>query len=108
MLGWKTVTFPHIRLIHHRPTGGAYGSWNDSVKNGMANYVTGYHPLFMVCKCLRRLFSKPHSFQAFGLFYGFIKGYLKNIAQVEDRAAIKYLRTQQWRALTLRSSLWRS
>lgn len=106
MLGWTTRTFPSIQLIHHRPTGGAYGSWNDWVKNGLANYVTGYHPLFMVCKCLRRLFKKPYNLQAFGLFCGFMKGYLKSISQVQDRAAIRYLRHQQWRALTFRSSLW--
>lgn len=107
MLGWKTVTFQDIRLIHHRPTGGAYGSWNDLVKNGLANYVAGYHPLFMICKCLSRLFSKPVGLQSAGLFWGFFKGYFKNVAQVQDRAVISYLRNQQWRALTLRNNIWR-
>jgi biofilm PGA synthesis N-glycosyltransferase PgaC len=108
MLGWKTATFPHIQLIHHRPSGGAYGSWNDGVKNGLANYITGYHPLFMLCKCIRRLFCQPYGSQALGLGWGFLKGYLKRVPQVGDPAAIMYLRDQQWRALTLRSSLWRS
>lgn len=107
MLGWKTSTFPHIQLIHCRPTGGAYGSWNDWVKNGLANYITGYHPLFMLCKCFRRLFYKPYGKQALGLSCGFLKGYLKRVPRAADPAAIMYLRDQQWRALTLRHSLWR-
>ncbi len=107
MLGWKSATFPHIQLIHHRPTGGAYGSWNDCVKNGLANYITGYHPLFMFCKCIRRLFCRPCNWQVVGLGWGFLKGYLKRVPQVGDPATIIYLRNQQWRALTLRSSLWR-
>jgi biofilm PGA synthesis N-glycosyltransferase PgaC len=107
MLGWKTMTLPHIQLIHHRSTGGAYGSWKDWMKNGLANYITGYHPLFMLCKCVKRLCCKPYGIHAIALGWGFLKGYLKRIPQVEDSAAIRYLRDQQWRALTFRSSLWR-
>ena len=53
MLGWKTRTFNKIELVHHRPTGGAYGAWSDNVKNGLANYVVGYHPLFMLLNAHR-------------------------------------------------------
>jgi len=106
MLGWKTRTFPHIPLVHHRPTGGAYGSWNDSIKNGFANYVTGYQPLFMACKCVRRSFRRPH-WAGLALWLGFMKGYLRRIPRAQNRDMIRYLRRQQWRALTLQSSLWR-
>jgi len=105
MLGWNTLTFSGIHLVHHRPTGGAYGSWNNWVKNGLANYITGYHPVFMACKCLKRMLHKPH-IAGIGLWCGFMKGYFKKIPQVGDRAMIDYLRTQQWRALTFRHSLW--
>jgi glycosyltransferase involved in cell wall biosynthesis len=104
MLGWKTKTFPDIALIHHRPTGGAYGSWSNWVKNGLANYITGYDPVFMAVKCLRRSLRRPQS--GLGLWCGFMKGYFKRIPQVEDRAMIRYLRSQQRRALTFRSNLW--
>ena len=105
MLGWNTLTFSGIHLVHHRPTGGAYGSWNNWVKNGLANYITGYHPVFMACKCLKRMLHKPH-IAGIGLWCGFMKGYFKQIPQVDDRTMIEYLRTQQWRALTFRHSLW--
>ncbi|MEI8139847.1 MAG: glycosyltransferase family A protein [bacterium] len=106
MLGWRTRTFPGPRLVHHRQTGAADGSWNDSMKNGLANYVTGYHPLFMACKCIRRMLRKPWSPSGIALWLGFMKGYLNHIPQVDDPAMIRYLRNQQWRALTLRPSLW--
>jgi glycosyltransferase involved in cell wall biosynthesis len=106
MLGWKTMTFQNIQLMHHRPTGAASGSWNDWVKNGVANYITGYDPVFMACKCLRRTIRRPY-LNGLGLWVGFMKGYLKRIPQVNDRAVISYLRRQQWRALTLRNSFWR-
>ena len=106
MLGWSTRSFPHIRLIHLRRTGAAYGLSKDGVKNGLANYITGYHPLFMAAKCLRRMLRNPFSLEGLCLWIGFMKGYVKRIHQVEDRAMIRYLRQQQFRALTFRSNLW--
>jgi glycosyltransferase involved in cell wall biosynthesis len=105
MQGWRTLTFSKILLVHHRPTGGAYGSWNNWVKNGLANYISGYDPVFMACKCLKRTLHRPHK-AGIGLWCGFMKGYFKRIPQVNDRALIRYLRCQQWRALTFRQSLW--
>ena len=105
MLRWNTKTFPDIPLIHHRPTGGAYGSWSNWVKNGLANYITGYDPVFMAFKCIKRSVRQPRS--GFGLWYGFMSGYFRRIPKVQDRAMIRYLRGQQWRALTFRSNLWR-
>jgi glycosyltransferase involved in cell wall biosynthesis len=106
MLGWQTRTFAHIPIHHQRPTGGSYGSWNDRVKNGLSDYITGYHPVFMFCKCVRRFVRNPLSLEAPALGWGFLKGYLRRIPQVPDLGMIGYLRDQQWRALTFRSSLW--
>lgn len=110
MLGWKTLTLSHVRLVHHRTTGGAYGLWRDGIKNGLANYITGYDPVFMACKCVKRMLARPTPAglrEGFGLWYGFMKGYFKRFPKVADPGMIRYLRTQQRRALTLRPSLWR-
>ena len=61
MLGWATYTFPEIQALHHRPAGQAQGNWKNWVKNGRANYVAGYHPLFMLLKCFSRLKANPTS-----------------------------------------------
>ena len=105
MLGWRTRTLPDVKLHHHRPTGGAYGAWSTFVKNGLANYITGYDPVFMACKCIKRSLRRPFH-QGFGLWCGFMKGYWKKIPQAGDKAMIRYLRGQQWRALTFRENLW--
>jgi glycosyltransferase involved in cell wall biosynthesis len=107
MLGWRTRTFPNLQVAHHRPTGSADGAWKDSVKNGRANYISGYHPLFMLFKCLRRLHRRPYVLGAAGLFWGFLSGYLNRTAQVEDRLLIRYIRTQQLRRMFLLGTIWR-
>jgi biofilm PGA synthesis N-glycosyltransferase PgaC len=106
MLGWETRTFLNIPVRQLKATGSADGSWNDAVKNGLANYISGYHPLFLIAKCLRRIGRQPYLLGASGILYGYITGYLKRIPRVKDRALIHYLRKQQLRRLVGRSSIW--
>lgn len=105
-LGWVTRSFRDLHLIHHRPTGSADGLWGGLVKNGRANYICAYHPLFMVAKCLRRLVQRPRIVGSVALMYGFVSGYLKRLPQVNDPAMIAYLRRQQISRLAGRKSIW--
>ncbi len=106
-LGWTTRSFPHLHLVHHRDTGSADGVWPTLVKYGRANYICGYHPLFMLTKCMVRLIRKPYIVGSVGLIYGFVSGYLKHVPQVNDPAAIAYLRQQQLRRLWGGETIWR-
>jgi glycosyltransferase involved in cell wall biosynthesis len=106
MLGWTTRTFSDIQLVHHRPAGDAYGTWSNWTKNGRANYVAGYHPLFMFLKCLRRVFEKPYGIAATGLLLGFIGAWMKRAPQIDDRQLIRYFRRQQINRLFGKKSLW--
>lgn len=106
MLGWNTHTFPEIQVEHRRHAGGAQGTWRNWVKNGLANYVAGYHPLFMGCKCAMRAAQKPYLIGATGLMVGFLGGYLRRVPQVEDRQLIEYVRDQQLKRLSFKKSLW--
>jgi glycosyltransferase involved in cell wall biosynthesis len=106
MLGWTTRTFQDIPLKHHRFTGTADGMWRNYVKFGLANYITGYHPLFMTLKCLKRSVQKPYVVGAMGLWWGFCCGYLKPVARVDDPDLIRYVRRQQMNKLVGKPSLW--
>ena len=107
MLGWTTRSFPDLHLIHHRYTGSADGRWGGMVKNGRSDYVCGYHPLYMLLKCIYRLTRRPYVIGSIALLYGFVTGYLKRIPRVNDAELIKYLRRQQLGRLTGRETIWR-
>jgi glycosyltransferase involved in cell wall biosynthesis len=107
MLGWGTRSFPELHLVHHRYTGTADGIWAGLVKNGRANYVCGYHPLFMLAKCCVRLRKRPFIIGSLALLYGFVSGYLKQIPQVDDLKTIGFLRRQQLGRLWGRETIWR-
>jgi biofilm PGA synthesis N-glycosyltransferase PgaC len=109
MLGWKTYTFPELPLIHHRETGGADGRWRNWFKNGRANYIVGYHPLFMLGKCVKRTFRRPYGLASLALGCGFATGYFSREQQrIADRDVIRYLRGEQRRALLGKKCLWKA
>jgi len=104
--GWTTRTFDALKLIQHKPTGGADGFWRDRFKNGRANYITGYHPVFMLAKCVKRALRKPFLLESVALLAGFCTGYLKGIPKIQDDEAIRYLRQQQIRFLLRRPCIY--
>jgi len=104
--GWRTRTFAELELVQHKPTGGADGSWANAFKNGKANYLTGYHPLFMLAKCVKRLARRPFLVEPVGLLSGFLSGYFKRLAPLADTETIRYLRQQQVRRLLFRPSIY--
>lgn len=107
MLGWKTRTFPDLKIVHYRETGAADGQWKSGVKYGRANYISGYHPLFMFLKCIKRIVQRPYVIGSVALAYGFASGYLKRVPRVDDKKMIEYLRKEQMKKLTLRDSIWK-
>jgi poly-beta-1,6-N-acetyl-D-glucosamine synthase len=106
MKGWRTETFSEIRLVQHKPTGVVDGTWRNAFKNGRANYVTGYDPVFMLAKCVKWIFARPPLVCSLALGAGFCSGYVSRLPQVADASVIRYLRGQQRRRLLLRPSIY--
>jgi biofilm PGA synthesis N-glycosyltransferase PgaC len=107
MLGWTTRSFPALRLLHYRYTGAADGAWKNGIKDGRANYIAGYHPLFMVLKCAARSIKRPRLVGSVGLMLGFLSGYWRRTPQVQDHGLIRYTRNQQLRRLLLLDTIWK-
>jgi len=107
MLGWVTRSFPDLPLHHHRLTGTADGLLRDRIKHGVACYVSGYHPLFVGAKCVYRLFQKPYFIGSAAIWYGFVKGFVTKVPQVNDARMIAYLRGQQMRRLRGLQTMWK-
>jgi biofilm PGA synthesis N-glycosyltransferase PgaC len=107
MFGWKTHSFPELKLLHHRFTGTAEGLLRDRIKHGLACYISGYHPLFMSIKCFSRVAQKPYVIGAGAILYGFVKGYATHANRVSDTQMIGYLRNQQLRRLFGMSTIWK-
>ncbi len=107
MLGWRTSTLHHLKIRQHRATGAAAGWFRNAEKNGRANYVAGYHPLFMLAKCCCRALKFPFFIQSVALMHGYVKEYVHRQPRVTDPFLISYIRSQQMRRLMGMKSIWR-
>jgi biofilm PGA synthesis N-glycosyltransferase PgaC len=107
MLGWRTHSFSDLHLLHQRPTGTADGLLRDSMKHGVVCYVSGYHPLFFLASCLRRLLKKPYLIGSIAMCYEFLKAYITHMPRVDDAGMIEYLRAQQLRRLCGLKTIWK-
>ena len=107
MLGWTTGSFFDIHMIHHRFTGASWGRWGGLVKDGKIDYVSGYHPLFLTAKSIRRLVRRPYILGSVALVYGYISAYLQKTPRVNDPDLIRYLRRQQLAKLYGGETIWK-
>jgi len=107
MKGWSTRSFSRLQVAHYRYTGAANGSWQNAVKKGEWNYISGYHPLFMAMKCVKRVVRKPLIAGSAGLLYGYLLALFRRVPQVGDKQLIRYVKQQQFRRLTFRSTIWK-
>jgi biofilm PGA synthesis N-glycosyltransferase PgaC len=107
MLGWKTYSFEDLHVLHHRLTGSADGLMRDRVKHGLVCYISGYHPVFLVVSCLRRLIQKPYLIGSAAILYGFVKGFFDRVPRLNDRRVVRYLRQQQLRRLCGLETIWK-
>jgi poly-beta-1,6-N-acetyl-D-glucosamine synthase len=107
MLGWSTRSFAALKVVHFRFTGTANGAWQNAIKNGVWSYISGYHPVFLLLRCAKRVLKRPYLAGAIGLLYGFLSGYLRRIPQIEDRSLIEYLRKQQMRRVFFKNTIWK-
>jgi poly-beta-1,6-N-acetyl-D-glucosamine synthase len=107
MLGWTTMSFPELEMLHHRPTGSSWGNWGGLVKDGKVDYVYGSHPAFLTAKSAVRLFRRPYVVGSVALVYGYVAAYLQRIPQVDDPELIRYLRRQQLARLFGGETIWR-
>jgi glycosyltransferase involved in cell wall biosynthesis len=106
-LGWRTRSFADLEVIHQRPTGAEQGFWRDGIKMGRAAHFSGYHPAFMLAKCLKRFFQRPYVVMALAHGWGFVGACLKGSPRVADKSLIRYIRDQQLRRLFFLESIWK-
>ncbi len=97
MLGWEAESFPELMVRHHRITSTALGSGSISVnfRVGRRDYALGNHPLYQLCKSVRRSLNRPMIIGSYFQLAGYFWAALGN-----DRIAVPddvyhYVRREQ-------------
>lgn len=107
MLDWVTLTFSDVFLTQLRPTGSSLGQWQNFLKDGEGCYLVGYHPLYLLARCVVRLVRRPYVIGSAGLLAGYVLALVRRMPRSASPETIRYLRTQQVRRLMGRETVWR-
>lgn len=102
MHGWKTWSFPEIKVIHNRPVGTGDGKTilQARFRLGLTDYCLATNPIFMFAKCLRRcLIEKPFCLSGLARLAGFIYGYVTGEEISIPADAKQYVRKEQIKRL---------
>ena len=105
MLGWKTRTFPELKIVHLRKTGQSEKVKETKMAKGA--YFLGYHPIYVVFKGMIMIFRKPFLYGSVIFLFSYIKECIYKRPRIDDIKLIKYIRRQQIKRILLKESLWK-
>ena len=102
MHGWEVASFSNLEVMHHRPTG-TEGKSIHRVRflQGSMQYLLGYHPLFLIAKCLSRISEKPYLTGSVLSFCGYGWSWLCRDVRVVSPEFIQYIRHEQIQRMRL-------
>jgi biofilm PGA synthesis N-glycosyltransferase PgaC len=100
MHGWRIRTFPQLEALHLRPDGvGNDNVFQRGMKWGRKFYLLGYHPLFYLGQCVRRLGRPPIVIGSVCQLLGFVAASWKREARPVSVEFVRFLREVQMRRL---------
>lgn len=93
MYGWRIKNIENLTVIHLRPTGTkVFNIFRTRFREGMSEYYLGYHPVFQLLKCTKRLLTQPLFIGSLLRFFGYWWALItcrKNILSIEYSNFIK-------------------
>ena len=96
MMGWKVQSFPEYQVYHHRQTGTAEQSaLKARFKDGIKDYIIGYHPLFETVRTVHRFRQKPYVLGSGIRLLGYFYAVIRNIDRPISSEFIEYLHREQ-------------
>lgn len=101
MQGWKVQTLPGISAIHLRPEGFVRRNpLREGMLWGSKFYRIGYHPVYYMGQCLRRLGNRPILAESLFSILGFVIACLRAEPRPVSEDFVRFLRKTQVRRIT--------
>ena len=105
-LGWKTWSFPELKITHLKKTQNANGPLKGGINIGIARYNAGYHPLFIILKAFYIILFRHYKTPSVGLLWGYFSCLFRRKPRPIDKELMKYVRKQQMNRLLGKKSIW--
>ena len=100
MRGWETRHFPALKVLHYRRVGteGA-GIWKVRYRQGRAEYLIGYHPLFHFARTIQRLKQKPYILGSIIRTIGYLSACFKKPKRDISEEFVRFVRQEEMQKL---------
>lgn len=96
MHGWRTQTFPELKVVHFGLVGaGAGGPLKARFKWGHATSDLGYHPVFQLARAVYRVRERPYLLGSIAELAGFAVSKVRNPRPSVDPDVVRFLRKEQ-------------
>ena len=96
MNGFKTLTFPELRVDHLKPRNVAEGNMvRRAWQLGQRDYAVGNDPVFEVLKCLAKCFDSPLLMGALARLSGYFVSGLQRRKRLVSSEIVNFLRAEQ-------------
>lgn len=93
MRGFRTRSFPHLVVLHHRAVGSADGTLRGRAREGQTAYILHYTPTWVI---LRSLFKtsrmRPQGLSGLAFLYGYVRSAVRRVPRVEDPTFRRFIR----------------
>jgi len=100
MHGWKIRVFPELKTLHLRPDGFSKDNvFRRGMKWGRKFYLIGYHPLYYLGQCIRRIGQRPFMIASLCQLFGFAVATIKAEPRPVPTDFVRFLRKLQMRRL---------
>ena len=100
MRGWEVRAFSDLVVSHHRRVGTeGMGILPARFRQGLEDYCVGYHPVFEIGKCVRRIAEPPYVLGSVFRMSGYLWGAMTRQSRELPAEFVRYLRNEQLRRL---------
>jgi len=103
--GWEVRSITGLPVYHHRPTGSVGTTqWRAWFRTGLQDYFMGYHALFEIGKCIRRVSSPPVGIGTVAQFCGYVFPWVTRRKRSVPDDFVQYLHQEQLRRVFPRAA----
>lgn len=95
MKGWDTRSFKEQKIIHHRRLGSKMGILKGNRRHGYIAYIIGSHPLYVLFRCIYRIFEKPYVSGSLAYMQGYLNGFIRKEKRVVSKEMQEFRRKEQ-------------
>ena len=94
MYGYRTISFPDLVSVHHRPWGTADGAIRGRTRLGQCAYITHYPPLWVLLRSLKLALERPLGMLGAAYLYGYARAVVTRTERVQDPRYRRFARNE--------------